>query len=88
MVVGSGDAEFATSVPSFERHKVSPVKTSTCVLRYIVAHELSTATAFCNVFGAWFRICHFSVALVGFQGGETGIEKLGCGHLVREQKRE
>jgi len=31
---------------------------------------------------------HLSVALVGFQGGETGIGKLGCGHLVREQKRE
>ncbi len=27
-------------------------------------------------------------ALVGFQGGETGIGKFGCGHLVREQKRE
>jgi hypothetical protein len=27
-------------------------------------------------------------ALVGFQGGETGNGKLGCGDLVREQKRE
>jgi len=27
-------------------------------------------------------------ALVGFQGGETGIGKLGCGHLVCEQKRK
>jgi len=28
------------------------------------------------------------VALIGFRGGEAGTEKLGCGHLVREQKWE
>jgi len=27
-------------------------------------------------------------ALIGFRGGEAGTEKLGCGHLVREQKWE
>ncbi len=28
------------------------------------------------------------VALIGFRGGEARIRKLGCEHLVREQRRE
>ena len=40
-----------------------------------------------NVQG-WLNIADRGVALIGFRGGEARTGKLGCEHLVREQRRE
>jgi hypothetical protein len=44
--------------------------------------ELTAVCAFLD------KVAQTKEALIGFRGGEARTGKLGCGHLVRERRRE